>query len=117
MHNPPLDTDDKVEFRLGGNIVVTSSLSDTAKANFLPLPFQVLFHVCIRTLENNLALGKAVLRGSNSASVHIQNTKASGKRKKKKKTVPKNGKIKSTIPLTYPLSKNRMHHSKQPHRG
>jgi hypothetical protein len=53
----PSDTDNKVNFGLGGNIEVTSSSSSTLQTDLLFLLVQVFLNIRLRALEDDLSLG------------------------------------------------------------
>lgn len=53
----PPDTNNKVDFRLGRNVEVTIRPGETLEANFFPLLCQIILHVRLGTLENNLSFG------------------------------------------------------------
>ena len=53
----PPDTDNEVDLRLRRDVEVTSRTSSTLQTNLLLLLREVLLHVGLRTLEDDLTLG------------------------------------------------------------
>ena len=67
-HAPP-DTDNKVHLRLCWDVEVTNSASRTLQTDLLLLCAQVLLHILLRPLEDDLSLGLRSLNSMNHASV------------------------------------------------
>ena len=57
----PLESHDKVDFGLSGNVKVSGLPGLSLKSDFLPLLRSVLLHVLVGTLEDDLALGFGIL--------------------------------------------------------
>ena len=56
MYSPP-DTDNKVDLGLGRDVEVTTSPSSALQTDLLLLLGQVLLHIRLRALEDDLSLG------------------------------------------------------------
>ena len=67
-HAPP-DTDNKVHLRLCWDVEVTNSASRTLQTDLLLLCAQVLLHILLRPLEDDLSLGLGSLNSMNRALV------------------------------------------------
>ena len=66
-HSPP-DANDEVDLRLRGYVEVTRCARSPLQANLLLLLVEVLLHVRLRALEDDLALGLRSLKSSNQVS-------------------------------------------------
>ena len=68
MHSPA-DTDNKVHLRLCWDVEVTNSASRTLQTDLLLLCAQVLLHILLRPLEDDLSLGLGSLNSINRVLV------------------------------------------------
>ena len=62
MYHSPPDTDDEVDLRLRRDVEVTACASGALEADLLLLLAEVLLHIRLRALEDDLALGLGSLQ-------------------------------------------------------
>jgi len=86
----PTNTDNKIHLGLSRDIEVASSPCSSFQSNFLLLLGQVLLHIALSTLENNLSLRLGRLQRKRNVSNAARNSGAS-QVQNTEKSVPKDG--------------------------